>query len=94
MINVTSNIIQKEFIGLETKVVRSLNKSSKGISGKIIDETRNTFVILDNGKKKTVIKDTSVFNFIIHDGTVVEIDGKVVKGRPEDRIKKQLRRLW
>jgi ribonuclease P protein subunit POP4 len=74
--------------------VRSLNTSLKGISGKVINETRNTFTILDKGRKKIVIKDTAVFNFVTTDGTVVEIDGKVIKGRPEDRIKKQLRRLW
>jgi len=94
MINIKPSIVQNEFIGLETQVVRSLNKSLKGISGKVINETRNTFTILDKGKKKVVIKDTAVFNFVTLDGIVVEIDGKVINGRPEDRIKKQPRRLW
>lgn len=94
MINVKPSIVQHEFIGLQTKVVKSSNPSILGISGKVINETRKTFVILDNDKKKVVIKDIAVFNFILPDGTVVEIDGKVVIGRPEDRIKKQPRRLW
>ncbi|MEJ2242675.1 MAG: ribonuclease P protein subunit [Candidatus Bathyarchaeota archaeon] len=89
-----SNIIQDEFIGLESKVVKSLNNDSVGITGKIIYETRNTFTILQNNTKKVVIKDISIFNFVMFDGTVIEIDGKTIIGRPEDRIKKRLRRLW
>jgi ribonuclease P protein subunit POP4 len=90
----TSNIIQDEFIGLNSKLVKSSNNDLVGITGKIIDETRNTFTILHNNKKKVVAKDISVFNFVMFDGTIIEIDGKVIVGRPEDRIKKRLRRLW
>jgi len=91
---VTPSIVQNEFIGLEAKVVRSSNLHVVGISGRVVDETRNTFTILYNGKRRVVIKDTAVFDFVMPDGTVVEIDGKVIMGRPEDRIKKRPRRLW
>ena len=94
MIKITSNIIQDEFIGLKSTVVKSLNNDSVGINGKIIDETRNTFTILQNNRKKVVVKDISIFNFMMPDGTIIEIDGKTIIGRPEDRIKKRLRRLW
>jgi ribonuclease P protein subunit POP4 len=94
MMKVTSSIVQCEFIGLETKVVRSSNPHIVGISGRVVDETRNTLTILHDGKRKVVIKDTAVFDFVMPDGTVVEIDGKVILGRPEDRIKKRPRRLW
>ena len=94
MMNVTASIVQHEFIGLETKVVRSSNPHVVGISGKVVDETRNTFTILQNDDRKVVIKDTAVFEFVMPDGTVVEIDGKIIVGRPEDRIKKRPRRLW
>jgi len=90
----TPVIIQHEFIGLEVKVVKSSNPSYVGISGKIIDETRNTFVILQDGKRKTAIKDQAVFQFTFPDATIVEIDGKVLVGRPEERLKKRIRRLW
>lgn len=94
MMKITASIVQHEFIGLETKVVRSSNPHMVGISGRVVDETRNTFTILHNGKRRVVIKDTAVFDFVMPDGTVVEIDGKVIVGRPEDRIKKRPRRLW
>ena len=94
MMSVTPSIVQHEFIGLEVTVVKSSNPYLVGISGRVIDETRNTFIILQNDNRKVVVKDTSIFNFILSDGTVVEIDGKVIMGRPEDRIKKRPRRLW
>jgi ribonuclease P protein subunit POP4 len=94
MIKVTASIVQREFIGLDAKVVRSSNSHVVGIAGRVVDETRNTLTILHNGKRKVVIKDTSVFEFVMPDGTVVEIDGKVIVGRPADRIKKRPRRLW
>ncbi len=92
--NVTPSIIQHEFIGLETKVIKSSNPHVVGITGRVVDETRNTLTILHNGERKVVIKDTAVFDFVMPDGTVVELDGKVIMGRPEDRIKKRPRRLW
>ncbi len=94
MIPISSSIVQDEFLGLELTVVKSLNYSNVGITGKVVNETRNTFTISQNGEQKVLVKDTSVFSFIMTDGTVVEIDGKAIMGRPEDRIKKRLRRLW
>jgi len=91
---VTANIIRDEFIGLRAKVVRSINPEYEGIMGRIIDETRNTFLLSHNGRERRVIKETSIFHFIYPDGTVVEIDGKLLVGRPEDRIKKTIRRRW
>jgi ribonuclease P protein subunit POP4 len=92
--SVTPSVVQHEFIGLEVTVVKSSNPTVVGISGRVVDETRNTFTILQNDNKKVVVKDTSVFHFVLQNGTVVEINGKVVMGRPEDRIKKRPRRLW
>jgi ribonuclease P protein subunit POP4 len=90
----TTAIIQQELIGLNAKVVKSSHPGYVGIEGKVLDETRNTILILHKNKKKTVIKNRSVFNFTTPDGTIVEIDGKAIIGRPEARIKKRVRRLW
>ncbi len=91
---VTPAIIQHEFIGLKAEVVKSSNSDCLGITGKIIDETRNTFVISQGNQKKAIVKDQSVFHFSLPDGTIVEIDGKILVGRPEERLKKRIRRLW
>jgi len=92
--NITPNIVQHEFIGLETAVVNSSNPAMVGISGRVINETRNTFTIKQDNKMKVIAKDTSIFDFILTDGTIVEIEGKVIMGRPESRLKKRPRRLW
>jgi len=91
---VTPEIVQHEFIGLKVKVAKSTNPDCIGIKGRIIDETRNTFVLACNETEKRVIKETSVFHFTYPDGTTVEINGKLLVGRPEDRIKKPIRRRW
>lgn len=92
--NITPNIIRCEFIGTHGRVVRSSHDESVGIHGRVVSETRNTFSILNEGKKKTVAKDSSVFHFKLLDGTIVEVNGKLLVGRPEDRLKKSVRRLW
>ena len=72
----TPDLIRYEFIGTEAKVSESKHSGYVGLSGKIIDETRNTFTILNEGKRRTVLKNSSVFHFKFSDGTIVEIDGK------------------
>ena len=91
---VTPRIVQQEFIGLKAEVVKSSNPTYIGIFGKVVDETRNVLVINHQNEKRNIIKNVAAFHFTMPDGTVVEINGKVIIGRPEDRIKKRLRRLW
>ena len=91
---VTPDIINGEFIGTEGRIAESRHSGYVGISGEIIDESKNTFTILQRGKTKNVIKEAAVFRFRFSDGTVVEIDGKLLVGRPEDRLKKSMKRLW
>jgi ribonuclease P protein subunit POP4 len=91
---VTSAFVQGEFIGLKAKVVESSNADNVGINGTVVDETRNTFLIRQKNVDKMVVKDSSVFHFTMPDGTIVEVDGKVILGRPEDRLKKKIKRRW
>jgi ribonuclease P protein subunit POP4 len=87
-------IVQGELIGLKAKVVKSSNPDYVGISGSVVNETRNTLVIRHENKDKTVVKDQAVFQFTLSDGTVIEVEGTAILGRPEDRVKKQIRRRW
>jgi len=91
---VTPDIIRGEFIGTEGKIAKSQHSSYIGLSGKIINETKNTFTLLNAGNAKSIIKDSTVFHFKFSDGTIAEIDGKLLVGRPEDRLKKSIKRLW
>jgi ribonuclease P protein subunit POP4 len=91
---VTPTFVQGELIGLNSKVVKSTNPSYKGITGTVIDETRNTLIIRHENKDKIIVKNVAVFYFTTQDGIVVEVDGNTILGRPEDRVKKRLRRRW
>ncbi|MCL2172621.1 MAG: ribonuclease P protein component 1 [Nitrososphaerota archaeon] len=91
---VTPDIIRYEFIGTAAHVAHSNHFDYLGLSGRVIGETKNTFTLNSENKIKRVIKDSAVFNFTFNDGTTVEIDGKLLIGRPEDRLKKSIKRLW
>ena len=85
-----SNFLQHEFIGLKCTHSKNYNDFKLGT---IIDETKNTLVINYNGKNKRIIKNNSVFIFKINDN-MVEIEGKILNNRPEDRLKKKNKRNW
>ncbi len=83
------NLVRHELIGLKVKVVKSTEKTQKGLTGVVIDETYNTLKIETKNGEKTVIKSNCVFIFTLPDKTKVQVDGKVLVGRPENRIKKK-----
>ena len=76
-------MMKEEFIGLKAQVDRCTDPSLQGIEGMIIDETKNMLVIESGKSKKKIAKDIAAFSI---NGTV--IDGKKMKYRPEDRIRK------
>ena len=85
------NLVRHELISLPVKIAKSTDSTQKGLSGKIIDETYKTLKIeTKNGKEKTVIKQNCIFVFTLQDKQKVEVDGKLLISRPEDRIKKKL----
>jgi ribonuclease P protein subunit POP4 len=84
------NLVRHELIGLEVKVRKSTNKSQIGIKGRIVDETYNMLVIETKKGEKKIEKKSCVFVFKLPNGKKVEVEGWVLVGRPEDRIKKKL----
>jgi len=91
---ITPDIIRREFIGAHGLISTSTHAGYLDISGPVMDETKNTFVIQHEGKMKNVIKESSVFQFQFSDGAIVQIDGNLLVGKPEDRLKKTIKRLW
>ncbi len=81
------NILRHELIGLQCEIVKSSNKSQVGIKGLIEDETLKTLII--DGKR--VFKKGSVFSIKVTGQSVV-VDGDYLLSRPEDRIKKKIKR--
>jgi len=86
------NLVRHELIGLAVKIKNSTNKSQMGLQGRVIDETYNTLKIETKRGEKIIPKDTTIFIFTLPNGIKVEVDGKLLVSRPEDRIKKKLPR--
>ncbi|MBD3155058.1 MAG: ribonuclease P protein subunit [Candidatus Aenigmarchaeota archaeon] len=84
------NLVRHELIGLEVEIKESANPSQIGIKGKVMDETYSTLKIEVDKGEKIIVKENTVFIFTIPDGTKVQVDGNMIIGRPEDRIKKKL----
>ena len=76
--------MRSEFIGLDVEV---LSTPYSGISGKVVDETKNTFTIDSAGTERMVPKPGNEFRFT-YEGKEFVVKGKDIQHRPEDRIKK------
>lgn len=78
----------EEFIGKSLVVLESAAESFLGAEGKIVDETKNSFVIETHGREKRIPKK----------GCVFRIAGKLVRGneitfRAEDRPRKLKKKI-
>jgi ribonuclease P protein subunit POP4 len=91
---ITPDVVRLEFMGRHAEIAGRNRSNNVSMSGTVIDETRNTFSVLTQGKRKSVIKESGVFRFELSDGVMVEIDGRLLVGRPENRLKRCIRRLW
>lgn len=78
------DLMRTELIGLDVEV---LSAPYSGITGKVVDETKNTFTIESAGTEKMVPKPGNVFRFVMQEGRSTS-RGREILFRPEDRIKK------
>ena len=87
------NLVRHELIGLKVKIGESSDPTQRGLKGKVIDESYSTLKIeTAKGKEKTISKKNSVFIFTLPNKTKVQVEGKLLIARPEDRIKKRFPR--
>ena len=83
------NFARCELVGLGAMVVDARNKSLVGISGRVVDETRNTLTLEnEHHAARKLLKDQVTLRFK-HDHDEATVDGKALLGRPEDRLKKK-----
>ena len=78
-------LARSELIGLDIEVTESENRFNRGLKGKIIDETKNMFMIKTKETRKKIIKDQCVFEFKLN-GKNIQINGKSLSTRPEERL--------
>jgi len=87
------NLARHELIGLSMVVADSTNKSLAGISGIIVDETRNMFLIETKRGMKRIPKANTSFTFMLPDGQMVKAIGSILISQPENRINKKVKSL-
>ena len=83
------NLVKHELIGLHAKVVKSVNPSNAGIEGRISDESYRTLTIEADGRARKIFKENVILVVALPDGKKVQVDGKLLVGRPWERIKKK-----
>lgn len=76
---------------VQDKDLQGKGLQGKGLQDKDLSSNQNDFNFIC--KDKLIQKDVSVFQFKVPDGTIVEIDGKILLNRPEDRIKKRYKKI-
>ncbi|RLF06444.1 MAG: ribonuclease P protein subunit [Thermoprotei archaeon] len=89
------NILNHELIGLRAKIVKSTHQGYVGIEGLVIDETMKTIKIMDErGDIKVIPKNCCTFRFKLPNNVIVEVEGAYLVGRPEDRVKRIVKKRW
>jgi len=73
-----------ELIGEEIEVIEAKNTYNLSIKGKVVDETKTTLKIEQNGKFKTLLKNNITIK-LIKSGKI--ISGQEIAKRPEERLK-------
>jgi ribonuclease P protein subunit POP4 len=87
----SKNIHKHELLGLQARIITSPDKGLKGVTGRIVDETKNTFKLMTPKGEKTLMKKGTLLAVQIKDEEIA-IDASKLTYRPEDRIKKARRR--
>ena len=83
------NLPRHELIGLYTEIEKSTDSNKEGITGVVLDETRDMLRI----GNKWVEKQDTVFLFELEDAKV-RIHGNIIHKRPEDRIDMSIPDKW
>ncbi len=80
------NVLRHELIGLDVLVSGATNPLHRGLSGCIIDETKNLLIIETQKGIKRIPKMHSRFQLHLPCSELVEINGSVMVLAPEKRI--------
>ncbi|MCK5183942.1 MAG: ribonuclease P protein component 1 [Candidatus Heimdallarchaeota archaeon] len=91
------NIHRHELIGLKIEIIQSTDKQMMGMNGLVVDETKNLLTI-DSSKNDSnrvrIPKKDCVFRFSLPSGEQVDVEGRLLKLKPENRLKNIMRKRW
>ena len=81
------DITRHELIGLNIEIIEAKNKALVGLKGKVIDETKSLLLVQTKKGEKKVLKDQATLRMKVNNKKI-QLDGKLLVGKPEDRLKK------
>lgn len=87
----SDNISSHEWIGLHITITKATDTAQQGLDGIVRDETMNTFTIETKEKLVQIQKQGTIFRADLPTEKV-EVDASHLRFRPEDRVKKGLRK--
>lgn len=83
-------IARGELICLGAEVISSTDPTLLGLSGTVIDETKNTITIRTTSGDKKVPKGVVAFRFSSTSGKRVTIEGRSLVMRPEEKLRRRI----
>jgi len=85
------NILRHELLGMKVKAIEK--KSGEEHIGEVVEETRNIIrIMLPSKRVLSLPKKTHLFEFTLPDGRRVLVEGETLIGRPEERLKRRIKR--
>lgn len=91
MIRRPENLARHELIGLSVLVAGSTDSGLVGVSGRIVDETRNTLLVETERGTKRIPKSNTSLTFTLPDGLRARVSGSILISQPENRINKKIK---
>ena len=80
------NLKFHEMIGMQTEIIKSTNPQFNNIKGRIIDETKSTFILSTTNGRKKFPKQQNQWEFQLN-GAKISLNGRMISKKPEDRIR-------
>ncbi len=80
-----------DLYGSSVSIKKSTSIEFEGVRGIIEDETANLLKVRTEAKSIWVPKDNQIFEIELEDGSKVIVEGRIIKGKPENRVKKKFR---
>jgi ribonuclease P protein subunit POP4 len=88
------NVIKHELVGLQAHIVASNDPNHVCQRGLVVGESKGMLYLSTPKGEKKIPKKICTMDLALPDGNTVRVDGSLLYGRPEDRMKRRSGRRW
>ena len=88
------NLIKHELVGLHAHIIASKDPNHVCQSGIVVGESKQMLYLKTSEGEKKVPKGICTFDLTLPEGITVRVNGNLLHGRPEDRMKRHTVRRW